>query len=110
VVFLKRHFDTVQFQDSPAEAPRMGKSRIALTFDDGYENNALIAAPILRRHGIPATFFVCRRQTQRGKYLLFTYLIELEKHFKCNGFQFHGEFIDMSRERRHESTTRVRAH
>ncbi len=31
---------------------------LAVTFDDGYLNNVTIAAPILLRMGIPATFFV----------------------------------------------------
>ena len=29
-----------------------------ITFDDGYENNRSIAAPILERKGLPATFFI----------------------------------------------------
>lgn len=31
---------------------------MALSFDDGYADNAEIAAPVLRRHGLPCTFFV----------------------------------------------------
>lgn len=31
----------------------------SITFDDGYQDNYTIALPILKRHGLKATFFVC---------------------------------------------------
>ena len=38
-----------------------------VTFDDGYEDNVTVALPILRRHGIPATFFVATGFLNSGR-------------------------------------------
>lgn len=35
------------------------KNPVALTFDDGFKNNASIAAPILKNLDVPATFYIC---------------------------------------------------
>src|SRR5829696_6010568 len=42
-----------------SEMPRKGvANRIAITFDDGYRDNAEIAAPALAAAGLPVTWFI----------------------------------------------------
>jgi len=37
---------------------KLDEPHVAITFDDGYRDNAQVAAPMLKAAGIPATFFV----------------------------------------------------
>jgi peptidoglycan/xylan/chitin deacetylase (PgdA/CDA1 family) len=53
---LKQRFPIVRFEDDWSS---VGKASVAITFDDGYADNVLVALPILEELEIPATFFVC---------------------------------------------------
>jgi peptidoglycan/xylan/chitin deacetylase (PgdA/CDA1 family) len=96
VLFLKRHFNIVSSLKAAERQASRTAIDVMLTFDDGFRNHAEIVAPILRRHHVPATFFVPSRHTVPGRYLWFAYLRMLEQYFPGNGFMFYGEFVDMS--------------
>lgn len=51
-------FVIVPLDEVPARLAEPGPPFCALTFDDGYRDNAEHAAPVLRRHGAPWTLFV----------------------------------------------------
>lgn len=58
--FFKRYFNVVPLSEQ-VKGLREGRDvggSISITFDDGYLDNYEVAAPILRRHGLPATFFI----------------------------------------------------
>lgn len=58
--WLRRWFDVLPLSDA-ARLLREGRlpgRALSITFDDGYADNHDVALPILRRHGLPATFFV----------------------------------------------------
>jgi peptidoglycan/xylan/chitin deacetylase (PgdA/CDA1 family) len=58
--FFRRHFTVLSLADQ-IQQYHAGKSlggTLSITFDDGYLNNLEVAAPILKSHSLPATFFV----------------------------------------------------
>jgi peptidoglycan/xylan/chitin deacetylase (PgdA/CDA1 family) len=58
--WLRRHFDCVPLMEllDPNAAPPSGRLRVALTFDDGWRDNATHAFPLLQRYQMPASIFL----------------------------------------------------
>ncbi|WP_313741703.1 polysaccharide deacetylase family protein [Pseudomonas sp.] len=59
--WLRQYFDCVPLMSllDPGQPPRAGqRPRVALTFDDGWRDNALHAFPLLNQHRVPASIFL----------------------------------------------------
>ena len=48
-----------EIADMMAAGEKLPEYGYAITFDDGFENNLIVAAPVLRRYETPAMFYVC---------------------------------------------------
>lgn len=57
---LKRWFNVIPLDDAAERLVqrRLPRRPLCITFDDGYADNYRVALPILRKHGLPATFFI----------------------------------------------------
>jgi peptidoglycan/xylan/chitin deacetylase (PgdA/CDA1 family) len=58
--FFQRHFRVLSLADQVELCSTGGNAggTLSITFDDGYLDNATVAAPILKRLQLPATFFI----------------------------------------------------
>lgn len=77
---LKRRFHPVALGEVVA-ALRSGRAlprnAVAVTFDDGYDDNYRLAFPILREVGVPATFFVSTGHVDSGKPFAYDWLVHM---------------------------------
>jgi hypothetical protein len=69
------------------------KNSILITFDDGYDDNYKIAYPILKEHGIPATFFITTNFIDKKTPLWFETLCFLIN--RCNGEELKNFLIEL---------------
>jgi peptidoglycan/xylan/chitin deacetylase (PgdA/CDA1 family) len=58
VQLLKREFDVIAPADLETARRTVGGRYVMLTFDDGYRDTFTEAFPVLKAHGLPATFFI----------------------------------------------------
>ncbi len=58
------------------------KKTIAITFDDGFENNYSVAYPLLKKYNLPATFFISAICTENNQAILWSEVIDILNQFK----------------------------
>jgi peptidoglycan/xylan/chitin deacetylase (PgdA/CDA1 family) len=60
VEYLKKNFEVIALSgNSPNWSYRASRPRIAVTFDDGWMDTFGLAHPLLKKHQVPITVFVC---------------------------------------------------
>jgi len=69
VGFLTRNFTVMRLSDAidALAQGRLPAAAACITFDDGYADNLTVAAPVLRQHGVSATFFVATAFIDGGR-------------------------------------------
>lgn len=67
LVYLKQHANVVALSaDGQWENLSDKKLNVLITFDDGFENNATIAAPLLEKYGFRSVFFAIANLIEKG--------------------------------------------
>lgn len=80
--FLKnQHYNVVKLEDLArmVKKDRFPSKTIAITFDDGYENNYLKAYPVLKELGLHATIFIIPAMVGTEGYMTWGQIIEMSE-------------------------------
>ncbi len=80
--FLKRHkYNVVKLEDlaGMVRGNKLPSKTIAITFDDGYEDNYLNAYPVLKEFNLPATIFIIPAMIGSDGYLTWDQVIEMSE-------------------------------
>jgi peptidoglycan/xylan/chitin deacetylase (PgdA/CDA1 family) len=81
IKYLSENFRIIPLQEifNSSSHFEPDKKYIAITFDDGYENNYTNAFPVLKKYNVPATIFVVTKMLEDPDYILWYDLIDLAK-------------------------------
>ena len=103
---LKQHCNVISVKDLFLNKLSTERLNVVITFDDGFKNNFLYAAPILEKYNLPASFYVTGSTDDGFEWLWPDFLNIMSRHvfepveicgriFKNNG-KFFKDIIVMS--------------
>lgn len=101
--YLQRYFRVLPLREAVKElvSDEIRRPTIALTFDDGYQNNHDVVLPILRDLGLPATVFLVADLIGSDDTLWFCRLNQAVTLTRCGKLSWRGhEFPLVTREER----------
>lgn len=83
VSFISRNYTVMTFGEATARlrSGTLPPASACITFDDGYLDNATVAYPILKKYGVPATFFIATSFSDGGR-MWNDNIIEAVRHAK----------------------------
>lgn len=76
------------------QAGTLATNAVIVTFDDGYVDNLTLAAPILRRHGVPATIYVTTDGPDDQAFLWWYELERLLGMLPEGAVEFHSQRVE----------------
>jgi len=82
IIYLKKNYNIVTISEMfeiHRSKRKVNRKTIALTFDDGYANNFDIAFPVLKKHNVPATFYIISKCLTHTNYLSWPDAIDIIK-------------------------------
>ncbi|MBU1887882.1 MAG: polysaccharide deacetylase family protein [Candidatus Omnitrophica bacterium] len=82
IEFLKTHsYSVVKLEELPdlMKKKKLPRRTIAITLDDGYENNYTCAYPVFKEFGIPATIFISPALVGTEGYLTWDQIVEMSE-------------------------------
>jgi peptidoglycan/xylan/chitin deacetylase (PgdA/CDA1 family) len=94
---LRRYFTVLSLSDlvERAASDAVPPGAVAITFDDGYQDNYEYAFPILRRLGLPATIFLTTGPMESGTLLWHDRLIDAFQQTRVRSFSLDGRAISL---------------
>ena len=106
MTYLKNRCDVIPLKELPSLAKQSnGRPKVALTFDDGFQNNYDIAWPILKNLSLPATIFLATDFIGSDDTVWFCRINEALSQTSLTNLEWDGIAYDLSTQR-----SRAKAH